>query len=63
MSIPNIGMSDFSYLRLAEWGRGCEYYSRKMLALIIQSHYYFRDKINRMERHYQGGKDAISRCG
>ena len=22
----DIGMSDFLYLRLAEWGRGCQYY-------------------------------------
>ena len=59
----DIGMFDFLYLRVAEWERGCEYYSQKMLARIIQSHCHFRGKINRMDRHYQGGKDAISRCG
>jgi hypothetical protein len=58
-----MGVSDFLYLRLAERGRGCEYYFPKMLARIIQSHCHFRGKINRMDRHYQGGKDAISRCG
>jgi len=63
MSRPDIGMSDFLYLRFAGWEGGCEYYSLKMLAHIIQSHGHFRGKINRMGRHYQGGKDAISRCG
>jgi len=50
MAIPNIGMSDFLYMRVAEWEGGCEYYSRKMLAHIIQSHCHFRGKINRMDR-------------
>ena len=56
-------MSDFLHVRVAEWERGSEFCVRKMLARIIQSHCHFRGKINRMDRHYQGGKDAISRCG
>ena len=56
-------MSDFLYLQLAKRGRGDDDSSRKMPARIIQSHCHFRGKINRIDCHYQGGKDAISRCG
>jgi hypothetical protein len=43
--------------------KGYEYYSHKMLERIVLSHCHFRGKINRMDRHDQGGKDAVSRCG